>query len=65
MDVLNDEVVKYERPAARASEDGFDRPSVAIYIFMQTLLGLDGPRVNCQYSEGQCIQRARLKPRRQ
>ena len=36
MDVLNDDVVKYERPAARASVDGLERPRVAIYLDMRS-----------------------------
>ena len=38
MDVLNDDVVKYERPAARASVDGFERPRVAISIIVRIFL---------------------------
>ena len=45
MDVLNDDVVKYERPAARASEDGLERPSVAIYLIKRLFIPNIAPMV--------------------
>jgi hypothetical protein len=44
MDVLNDDVVKYERPAARASVDGFERPRVAIYLDMRLSISAAKPK---------------------
>ena len=52
MVVLNDDVVKYERPAARASEDGLERPRVAIYLDMRSNITAADDCVRSAYISG-------------